>query len=140
MKHLLFDTNVIIDFLADRSPFAEHASRLFDLAEKGKLTIYVSALSYSNIYYILSKFISHKETISLLKDIEMMTNTLEVSGTTIQAALNSGLKDFEDAIQLYTAIKSRKTQMIVTRDPKGFKTTDILVVNPEEAFRIVSKS
>jgi predicted nucleic acid-binding protein len=50
MKHLFLDTNVIIDVLADRKPFSESAAILFDYAEKGKINIYISALSYSNIY------------------------------------------------------------------------------------------
>ncbi|MFT4024488.1 MAG: hypothetical protein QM664_11965 [Flavihumibacter sp.] len=51
MKHLFFDTNVILDLLGNRQPFAGPASLLFDYADKGKIAIYISSLSYSNIYY-----------------------------------------------------------------------------------------
>ena len=53
MKHVFMDTNVVIDFLANRQPFSLYAAKLFDLAVSGSITIYISALSYSNIYYIL---------------------------------------------------------------------------------------
>jgi predicted nucleic acid-binding protein len=60
MKHFFLDTNVIIDLLIDREPSSEPVAQLFEYAEKGKITLYVSALSYSNIYYILRKTCTHK--------------------------------------------------------------------------------
>ncbi len=140
MKHLFLDTNVIIDVLANREPFSNVASKLLDYGDKGKLQIYISALSYSNIYYILHKTCSHKEMISLLKDIQAISTTMDVTGSIISEAIDSGLKDFEDAIQLNTAYSNKKIQAIVTRDPKGFKNSDISVLTPEEALSIIEST
>ncbi len=140
MKHLFLDTNIIIDVLANREPFSDVASKLLDYGDKGKLNIYISALSYSNIYYILRKTCSHKEMISLLKDIQAISTTMDVTSSIISAAIDSGLKDFEDAIQLNTALSSKKIQAIVTRDPKGFKNSDISVLTPEEALSIIESA
>lgn len=137
MKHLFLDTNVIIDVLANREPFSNASSKLLDYGDKGKLNIYVSALSYSNIYYILRKTCSHKEMISLLKDIKAISTIMDVTGDIINKAIESGLKDFEDAIQLNTALSNKKIQAIVTRDIKGFKNSDISVLTPEEALGII---
>jgi predicted nucleic acid-binding protein len=137
MRHLFFDTNVIIDVLQNREPFSNVASRLLDYGDKGQLNIYISALSYSNIYYILRKTCSHKEMISLLKDIQAISITMNVTGDIISEAIASGMKDFEDAIQLNTALSNKKIQAIVTRDPKGFKNSDISVLTPEEALSII---
>jgi len=137
MKHLFLDTNVIIDVLADREPFSNVASKLLDYADKGKLSIYISALSYSNIYYILRKTCSHKELISLLKDIKAISTTVDVTDAIIGKAIDSGLRDFEDAIQLNTALSNKKIQAIVTRDIKGFKDSEISVLNPEEALGLI---
>ncbi len=137
MKHLFLDTNVIIDVLANREPFSNVSSKLLDYGDKGKLNIYISALSYSNIYYILRKTCSHKEMISLLKDIKAISTTMDVTGDIINKAIESGLKDFEDAIQLNTALSNKKIQAIVTRDIKGFKNSDISVLTPEEALGII---
>ena len=137
MKHLFLDTNVIIDVLANREPFANDSSRLLDYADKGKLSVYISALSYSNIYYILRKTCSHKEMVSLLKDIKAISTTMDVTEPIIDRALDSGLKDLEDAIQLNTALSNKKIQAIVTRDIKGFKDSDISVLTPEEALGLI---
>ena len=34
MIKVLIDTNVIIDYLDDRVPYADHAEKIFDLCEK----------------------------------------------------------------------------------------------------------
>jgi predicted nucleic acid-binding protein len=137
MKHLFVDTNVIIDVLANREPFAGTASKLLDYADKGKVSIYISALSYSNICYILRKTCTHKEMISILRDIEAISTTMDITGKIIRDALDAGLKDFEDSIQLKTALSNKKIQAIVTRDPRGFKNIDISVLTPEEALGVV---
>ncbi len=46
---IFLDTDVALDHLADRQPFAEYAHRLLALAETGGLVICVSALSFSNL-------------------------------------------------------------------------------------------
>lgn len=140
MKHIFLDTNVIIDVLANREPFSTVASKLLDCGDKGKLNIYISALSYSNIYYILHKSCSHKEMISLLKDIRAISTTMDVTEEIIGKAIESGLKDFEDAIQLNTALSNKKIQAIVTRDIKGFKNNDISVLTPKEALSIIESA
>ena len=137
MKHLFLDTNVIIDVLANREPFSNVSSKLLDYGDKGKLNIYISALSYSNIYYLLRKTCSHKEMISLLKDIKAISTIMDVTGDIINKAIESGLKDFEDAIQFNTALSNKKIQAMVTRDIKGFKNSDISVLTPEEALGII---
>ncbi len=140
MKHLFLDTNILIDVLANREPFSDAASKLLNYGDTGKLHIYISALSYSHIYYILRKTCSHKEMISILKDINAITITINVTGTIIREAIDSGLKDFEDAIQLYAALSNRKIQAIVTRDPKGFKKTALSVLTAEEALSLIDSN
>jgi len=137
MKHVFLDTNIIIDVLANREPFSISASKLLDYGDKGKINIYVSALSYSNINYILRKQSSHKEMISLLKDLKTILITIDVTGKIIEEALQSPLRDFEDAIQLNTALSNKKIQAIVTRDPKGFKNSDISILTAPEAVGII---
>ncbi len=138
MKHLFLDTNVIIDLLIDRKPFSEPVAQLFELAEKGKITLYISALSYSNIYYIVRKTCTHRQMISLLRDLEAITTTLDVTKQVIADSLNTGFKDFEDAIQYNTAISVKKITAIVTRDAKGFKNDAVAVFTPGEVLNIIS--
>jgi predicted nucleic acid-binding protein len=140
MRNLFLDTNVIIDVLADRKPFSESSAKLFDYAEKGKINLYISALSYSNIYYIVRKICSHKEMLSMLRDLEAMTTTIDVTKQVITDSLNTGFKDFEDSIQYNTAISNKKVEAIVTRDPRDFKNDVISVFTPEEALSTIESA
>jgi len=65
MKNIFLDTNVLIDFLANREPFAIHAAIIFDQAEKGNVNLYVSAISFNNIYYILSRYDSASAKVAI---------------------------------------------------------------------------
>jgi predicted nucleic acid-binding protein len=136
MKAFFLDTNVIIDVLANRQPHVIYSSRLFDLAVKGKITIYISALSYSNIYYIIKKRSSHKDVIKILENLEAITETIDVTKPVIEKSIKSDFKDFEDAIQYFTALSNKKISAIVTRDIKGFRNSELPILTPEEALTI----
>jgi predicted nucleic acid-binding protein len=64
---IFLDTDVALDHLADRQPFAEYAHRLFALAETGELTICLSSLSFSSLYYLLRKLKGHDDALDLLR-------------------------------------------------------------------------
>jgi len=140
MKYLFLDTNVIIDFLADRKPFSDKAALIFDQALAGKLKIYISAVSYNNIYYILRQSFSNNETIKLLNQLNEMTEIADVTKAIIKQALRSDFKDFEDAIQYFCALSLSKLDLIVTRDTKDFKKAALPVMNPQEAVVFLEES
>lgn len=90
MEYKLFvDSDVVIDFFTDREPFANSASELFELNEKGIVRLYLSAVSINNIYNIVRRFLGHKK---VLEVIEALTEMTEIIGTTkkeiIQALKN----------------------------------------------------
>ena len=137
MKHIFLDTNAIIDLLADRKPFSTAVAQLMNSAIEEKLKIYVSSLSYSNIYYILRRSIAHKEVVRLLRDFFDMTEVVEVSKTTISDALESSFNDLEDAIQYHCATSIPAIEMIVSRDSKGFPKSILPVMTAHEALFIL---
>src|ERR1700743_1713268 len=114
MKHIFMDTNVVIDFLADRQPFSSHAARLFDLSVSGKVKIYISAVSYNNIYYILRQSLTNNATIKLLEELNEITEIVDVTKTIIRQSLKTDFKDYEGAIQYYCALSISKIDFIVT--------------------------
>lgn len=137
MKNFFLDTNVIIDVLANRQPFSESSAKLFDLAEKGRIVLMISALSYSNIYYIIKKTCTHREMISLLKDLEHLTETLDVTKEIISKSLTTEFKDFEDAIQYNTALSNKKVEAIITRNVKDYKGSKLTVLTPDEVLSAI---
>lgn len=134
MRSVFMDTNVVIDFLANRAPFAMDAARLFDMAVNGEITVFISAVSYNNIYYVLRQSLSSNATIKLLEELADITEVADVNGSVINQALKSGFKDFEDAIQYYCALGVPRVEIIITRNTKDFKRSTLSVLTPSEAL------
>ena len=134
MKSIFLDSNIIIDLLSDREPFSEEAARIFDLSSKGKSKLYVSALSYNNIYYILRRQFSHSETIKMLTALNDWTEMLDASKEIVNKSLQSEFNDFEDAIQYYTALSYENIDCIVTRNTKDYKKSILSVMTPTEVL------
>ena len=137
MRNLFLDTNVVIDFLADRKPFSLDAAKLFDLSVSKEASIYISAVSYNNIYYILRQSLSESATMKLLNALAGMSEILDVTKAVIEQALKSEFKDFEDAIQYYCALSLPKMECIVTRNTKDFKKSSLAVMTPGEAAALL---
>jgi len=140
MKSIFLDTNVLIDFFADRKPFSIDAARLFDYSLKKKITIYISAVSYNNIYYIIRQSLSHAETIKMLTEISEWTNVIDLTKEIINKSLTSDFKDFEDAIQYHCAKSNNKIDLIVTRDTKDFKISSLPILSPKEAVALIESA
>ena len=138
MTDLFIDTDVIIDFLIDRKPYSREAAIIFTLIEQKKLKGYASSLTFSNLYYVLRKLESHKKVISKLDSLSKILIILKVEEQTIRNALASGFPDFEDSIQYYCAIESKKIDSIITRNTKDYKNSEIPVMTPEDYLVTVS--
>lgn len=138
MTHFFIDTNVVIDFLADRKPFSLEAARLFNYAIKKEIRIYISAVSYNNIYYILRRqTVSHTETIKLLAELTEFVEIADVTQSCIKKAMKSDFKDFEDAIQYQSALTIDKLNAIVTRNTKDFKKSSLPTLTPDQALSLL---
>ncbi|WP_372948814.1 type II toxin-antitoxin system VapC family toxin [Mariniphaga sp.] len=127
---LFIDSDVVIDFFTDREPHANPASELFDLREKGKVILFLSALSINNIYYIVRKFLGHTKALEV---IETLTEMTEIIGTTkkeVIQALKNDFKDFEDSVQYSSALTISGLDAIITRNIKDYRNSEIAVMKP----------
>ena len=64
---ILFDTNVILDVLLDREPFASEASYLLSKVERSEIIGFLGATTITTIHYLLSKSLGPKEVIQHLQ-------------------------------------------------------------------------
>ena len=131
MRRLFLDTNIVLDLLAKRHPFYESAAILFSLADKNKIRLFVSSLTFANTNYVLSKFISPKKSREILKRFKFLVNVQPIEDKIIELALNDDkMHDFEDGLQYYAALKCN-AEGLITRDLSGFKNAKIPVMNAE---------
>ena len=134
MKHVFMDTNVVIDFLANRQPSSLAAAEIFNMAVEETVRIYISAVSYNNIYYILRQSLTNNSTIKALAQLADMTEIADVTKAIIHQSLKTDFKDYEDAIQYYCALSVPNIDFIVTRNGRDFKKSTLPILTPIEAI------
>jgi predicted nucleic acid-binding protein len=135
MKNKIFvDTDVIYDLLASRDPHYHAAARLFTLSDEGKIQIFVSALSFANIHYLISKQLSSSEAKKLLRKFRLLVSVVPLNEKIIDLALNSEFNDFEDAIQYFCALDS-DCDILLTRNLKDYKKAQITVMTANDFIK-----
>jgi predicted nucleic acid-binding protein len=133
MKNLFVDTNIVIDLLSKREPFYQQAQLLFTHAIENKnIRLYVSTLTFANTHYLLSKHYHSSDVLKILTKFRGLVNVLAFDHKILDFALSSDFKDFEDAIQYYTASETHMN-CIITRNEKDFKMS-LLPVMTAEAY------
>lgn len=130
MERVFVDTNIVLDWLAKRPPFFEPARDLFRLGETREIEIWISALSYVTVQYILRKQIGNEAAINVLSTMRLVSNICNVGGNEIDAALVSGMRDFEDAVQIQAA-RNHHADVIITRNLKDFENSKIAIMTAD---------
>lgn len=138
MKAVL-DTCVVMDFLQRREPFADAALGVFRSAAAEQFTGCITAKSATDIYYLTHRCTHSdgkaRETLNSLLGIVHM---LDSAAADVFQALSSETSDFEDAVMIETAIRS-KADCIVTRNTKDHQKSPIPVHTPEDFLKILEK-
>ena len=138
MKKVLIDTDVILDFFFDREPFSENAAKILSLCEKKVIAGFVTPVIISNVYYLLSQKAKQEKVIEKLKVLLSIIDVLIIDKNSILVALNSDFKDFEDALQNYAAELNGEINLIVTRNTKDYKRSELGVMNPEDLLKYIN--
>ena len=136
MKKILIDTDVILDFFFDRKPFSKNSSIILNMCERKHIQGFVTPVIISNSYYLLRRTAQHDKVISKLKQLLSIIDVLNMNKQIIDNALNSDFKDFEDALQNFAAVSNGDIDVIVTRNVKDFKKSEIAVLTPESFLKL----
>ena len=127
---VLVDTNVLVDFVAGRSPYHVNADRLFALAFDGSVSIHVSASCLVTFAYVIRKYIGKPAIPEALQKLFQATQIVPVDSAVVEQALVSDFEDFEDAVENFAA-QAFDIKTIITRNPKDFKTSSLEVLEPD---------
>ena len=139
MKRILIDTDVILDLFFDREPFSENAAKVLSLCEKKDIIGFVTPVIISNVYYLLSQKAKQEKVIEKLKILMSILEVLVIDKNAIIVALNSKFKDFEDALQNYSAELNGEIDIIITRNTKDYKKSKFGIMNPENFLKLVNE-
>ena len=132
---VLVDTNIIIDALANREPYADKAKKILEKCAAREVTGILAAHSIPNMFYIFRKNFSQDERRFLLKNLCNIFKISDLNAKKILAALeNEKFVDFEDCLQEECAVESM-ADYIVTRNPADFANSRVKVILPEEFLK-----
>jgi len=134
MKRVLIDTNVILDIGLKRQPFFDSSSELFYLIDQNKISGFVTATTITDIYYITKKETSNEIAISFISGLLDIVDIVGVDKAVIIRALQSGMKDFEDAVQVSSA-EYNEIRILVTRNKADFISCGLEIFTPDEFIK-----
>ena len=132
------DSDIILDALLQREPFHKAALSLIDLAHKGHFTAITSPVVIVNVQYFLNKLAPLTKTESLRR-FRTVVQIVSVDEKIIDMALESNFKDFEDAVQYYTA-ENEGCNYIITRNLKDYKNSKISILNADQFIQMLSNA
>ena len=130
MQKIFLDTNIVIDFLGERKPFYEPAAKIMTLADHKRISVYTSPSAISTAYYILAKFEGNDVALEKIGKFRLLCDISIMDSVVIDKATSSDFKDFEDAMQYFSALATG-CDLIITRNEKDFKSALIPVLNCE---------
>jgi predicted nucleic acid-binding protein len=134
LEKVFIDTDIALDLLWQRDPHYSPAALLFTLADKGKIEIYISSLSFSNLNYLLARHYNPSESRRILNSFKILVKVLGVDDKIIGLALSSKFQDFEDAIQYFTAIENG-INVLLTRNINDYKLAAIAILTAEDFLK-----
>lgn len=137
MTRVLLDTNVVLDLLANREPFAEDAAAAVAAIEAGSLEGYIAAHTVTTLHFLLSKHLGKAKARRVLTDVLQILSVASVDEDRLRQALGMNWPDFEDAVQAACAEKVG-ANYLVTRDKKGFKRSAVEPLSPPELLAVIA--
>jgi predicted nucleic acid-binding protein len=128
---LFIDTNVVLDVLMQREPWARSSTRVLALLADGAHEGFVAAHTFATLHYLLRKETGSPRAVTTLLDLVRLVRVAPVDHDLVVQALSLSWKDFEDALQVVCAIDV-DAAVLVTRNPRDFLSSPIQVMDPDQ--------
>lgn len=135
MDNVLFDTDVLLDFFFDRTPFSNYTAKVLNQCKEEKIKGFTTPVIIANTYYLLRKTAKHEIVINKLNQLLNIIDIVEMNRNVVIKSLNSNFKDFEDALQNYSAVEKGNITAILTRNIKDFKNSELAILTPESYLK-----
>jgi predicted nucleic acid-binding protein len=132
---LLIDTNIVLDALMVREPWAASAQAVLLAVAEEKADGCITASSFTDLYYLFHKHLrDNEQTKQALLGLLASINVLDVNGTDGEKAFELPMSDYENALMAYCS-KRHKVDRIVTRNPKYFEGSPVKPISPDELLK-----
>jgi predicted nucleic acid-binding protein len=133
---VLFDTDVVLDFLLDREPFSSVAAGLFARVESGEIVGLLGATTLNAISWVATQAVGIGKARRHIRSLMRLFDVAAVDRRVLWKAQRAHFADFEDSV-LHQAALGAGAHAIVTREPDGFRRSELPVLSPEELTLIL---
>lgn len=126
---ILVDLNIILDVISKRNPHLPDSMAVWRAVETGQATGFLAAHSITTLFYLTAKQIGAQQATAVLHQTLQVFSIAPLNDALIREALSWGWHDFEDAVQMATAVHSN-LNYLVTHNPKDFETHPVPILKP----------
>ena len=127
----LVDTNVILDVMLGREPFARDSAAVLAAVETSRCRGLLCASTVTTIHYIARRQIGTQASLARISDLLAIFEVGVVNRGVLESAIEKDMPDFEDAVLHDTAVQAG-ANCIVTRNVADFRRSEILVYTPPQ--------
>jgi predicted nucleic acid-binding protein len=134
----MVDTNVVLDVLLDRRPFAKSSARIFALVEESKIEGFLCATTVTTVDYLLGQALAPAKARQALRHLLHLFEIAPVNRPVLEQALQSRISDFEDAV-LEQSARLVGVDAIATRNLRDFVKSTVTALDPVELISAVEE-
>lgn len=134
---IAFDTNVLIDAIANRADYDAAQSLIMAVADE-KVSGVITANSITDIYYIARKVVGDENARNAIWNLMTVFDVAPVDGEACATALSVQMSDFEDAVLAVCAARE-DVDYIVSRDQGFLKASGcpVTVIEPSALLDVI---
>lgn len=132
---IVFDTNIVLDILTGREPFADASTEAMAIAVRKRSLVAITANTVTDLYFLLRKLLPNRNSVKT--ELEKLVRSVDVLDTTRDICLlafKSLVADFEDAVLAESALRWN-ADCIVTRNIRDFAASPVEAILPDELLR-----
>ncbi|WP_165045223.1 PIN domain-containing protein, partial [Adlercreutzia sp. ZJ138] len=135
---VLLDTNVLIDLYTQRPPDDDIAQKLLVMREFGDAELWVSAKSFTDVFYVLRKTYNSELIQNAFNESYPWLEICTIDVSDIHLASSRKWDDFEDCLIDICAEKI-KADFLLTRDESCFSNAHTQVISPVDFFNFIQE-
>ena len=124
---VLVDTDVVLDVLLDRDPFAEGSRQLWAAIERGAAHGFLAAHTLTTVHYLVRQSKGTRVARDVVSLLLQVFGVATVDEGVLNRAVQLGFTDFEDAVSS-AAAEGAGCDLIATRNTKDFKRSPVVAV------------
>lgn len=133
---LLIDTNVVLDVLLSRVPWAADGALLLDAIERGAAEGFVAGHAITTVHYIVERARDRQTAATSISDLLRVLSVVPLHTQDFQHALVLGVADYEDAVHAVAALRIG-ADYVVTRNARDYRGATVAVRSAAEVLPLI---